>query len=76
MTEHAYSVATLLLHKSTRFHNKKTLDSQKNTRLEKQTYTQCKYPEIPTIDIVQLIVNQRQRKREMAATLVFICTGH
>ena len=33
------SVATLLLRKSTRFHDKKTLDSQKNTRLQKQTYT-------------------------------------
>jgi len=31
---------------------------------------------MPTIDIVQLIVNQRQRKREIAATLVFVCTGH
>jgi len=28
---------------------------------------------MPTIDIVQLIVNQRQRKREIAATLVFVC---
>jgi len=27
-------------------------------------------------DITQLIVNQRQRKREIAATLVFISTGH
>jgi len=27
-------------------------------------------------DIVQFIVNQRQRKREIAATLVFVCTGH
>jgi len=31
---------------------------------------------MPTIDIVQLIGNQRQRKREIAATLVFVCTGH
>jgi len=31
---------------------------------------------MPTIDIVQLIVNQSQRKREIAATLVFVCTGH
>jgi len=31
---------------------------------------------MPTIDIVQLIVNQRQRKQEIAATLVFVCTGH
>jgi len=31
---------------------------------------------MPTIDIVQLIVNQRQRKRETVATLVFVCTGH
>jgi len=30
---------------------------------------------IPTIDIVQLIGNQRQRKWEIAATLVFVCTG-
>jgi len=26
--------------------------------------------------IAQLIVNQRQRKREIASTLVFVCTGH
>jgi len=38
-------VATLLFRKSTRFHDKKTLDSQKNTRLQKQTYTQWKCPE-------------------------------
>jgi len=31
---------------------------------------------MPTIDIVQLIVNQRQRQREIPATLVFVCTGH
>jgi len=27
---------------------------------------------VPTIDIVQLIVNQRQRKRKIAAALVFV----
>jgi len=27
-------------------------------------------------DIAQFIVNQRQRKRERASTLVFVCTGH
>jgi len=27
-------------------------------------------------DIAELIVNQRQRKREIAATIVFVCTGH
>jgi len=27
-------------------------------------------------DIAQLILNQRQGKREIAATLVFVCTGH
>jgi len=27
-------------------------------------------------DIGHLPVNQRQRKREIAATLVFVCTGH
>jgi len=31
---------------------------------------------IPTIDIVQLIINQRQRKRKIiAAILGFVCTG-
>jgi len=30
-------VLPLLLWKTTRFHDKKTLDSQKNTRLQKQT---------------------------------------
>jgi len=39
------SVATLLLRKSTGFHDKKTLDSQKNTGLQKQTCTQWKCPE-------------------------------
>jgi len=34
------SVATLLLWKSTGFDDKKTLDSQKNARLQKQTYIQ------------------------------------
>jgi len=29
-----------------------------------------KYIAVPTTDIVQLIVNQRQRKREIAAKLV------
>jgi len=29
-----------------------------------------------TIDIVQLIVNQSQRKQEIAAMLVFVGTGH
>jgi len=41
----ASSVATLFLWKSTRFHDKKTLDSQKNTRLKNQTYTRWKCPE-------------------------------
>jgi len=27
-------------------------------------------------DIVQFIVNQGQRKRKIAATLLFICAGH
>jgi len=31
---------------------------------------------MPTADIVQPIVSQRQRKREIATTLVFVCTGH
>jgi len=31
---------------------------------------------MPTIDIVQLIANVKQRKREIAATLLLICTGH
>jgi len=31
---------------------------------------------MPTIDIVQGIVSQKQRKREIAATPVFVCTGH
>jgi len=30
---------------------------------------------MPTIHIVQLIVNHRQRKREIAATLVFVGIG-
>ena len=41
----ASSVATLLLRESTRFYDEKTLDSQKSTRLHKQTSTQRKCPE-------------------------------
>ena len=44
-------------------------------RLQKQTYTQWKCVAMPNIGIVQLIVNQRQTKREIAATLVFAQTG-
>jgi len=29
---------------------------------------------MPTVDIVQLIANQRQRKWELTATLLFVCT--
>jgi len=35
-----------------------------------------KHVALPNIDIVLLIVNQRQRKRKKAAMLVFVCTGH
>jgi len=31
---------------------------------------------MPAIDIIVLIDDQRQRKREIAATLVFVCRGH
>ena len=31
---------------------------------------------MPTTDVEQLIGNQRQRICEIAATLVFVCTGH
>jgi len=31
---------------------------------------------MPTTDVMQLIANQGQRKREIAATIVFVCTGH
>jgi len=55
----------------------------KNTRLQKKlTHSENLHTQprkcvaMPTIDIVQLIANQRQRKREIAATLVFVCTGH
>jgi len=30
---------------------------------------------VPATDTVQLIVNQRQRKWEIAATFVLVCTG-
>jgi len=29
-----------------------------------------------TMDIVQFIISQRQRKWEIAAALVFVCKGH
>jgi len=74
------SVATLLLRKSTRFHDKKTLDSQKKTLDYKSKLTHGENTQkcavMPIIDIVQLIRNQRQRKREIAATLVLVCIGH
>jgi len=31
---------------------------------------------MPVIDIVQIIVNKRQSEREIAGTLMFVCTGH
>jgi len=70
-----------LLRKSTRFHDKKTLDSQK-TLDYKSKFTHSENAQkciaVPTLDIVQvqLIVNQRQRKRMIAATLVVVCTSH
>jgi len=71
------SVATLLLWKSTRFHDKKTLYSQKKHQITKANLHRVKMARkcitMPTI--VQLIVNPRQRKREIAATLVFVCPG-
>jgi len=71
-----YSVATLLLRKSIRFHDKKTLDHKsKLTHSENPQKTKCVV--MPVINIiVQLIVNKRQSKRKIAATLVFVCTGH
>jgi len=58
--------------KNTRF-TKKTLDYQsKVTHSENGQKERCN----TNIDIAQLIVNQRQRKREIAATLVFVFTGH
>jgi len=78
------SVATLLLRKITRFHEKKTLDSQKDTRIQirdrfvrLQENWFCKmarkmrYNANKDIAQTELIVNQRQRKREIAATFVF-----
>jgi len=70
------SVDTLLLRKSTKYHDNKTLDSQKKHQITKANLHTVKMPRkrvaMPTIDIVQLIVSQRQRKRE----IVFDCTSH
>jgi len=57
------SVATLLLWKSTRFYDKKTLDSQKKHQITKANLHTVKMPRkrvaMPIIDfIVQLIANQ------------------
>ena len=56
----------------------KSTRSPKNTRYKGNQHT-VKMPRkciaMLTISIVQLIVNQRQRKREIAATFVFY-TGH
>jgi len=61
------SVSTLLLWKSTRsrFHDKKTLEIHKIklTHSENAQKMHCS-------------VNHRQRKQEIAATLVFVCTSH
>jgi len=59
---------------------KKTLDSQKTLdykfKLTHSKNAQKMRYNVNHINIVQIIGNQRQRKREIAATLVFICTGH
>jgi len=58
--------------KNTRF-TKKILITKANLHTVK---VPRKCVAMSTIDIVQLIVNQRQRKREIAAMLMFFCTGH
>jgi len=52
--------------------HKKTLDYKSKHTVEMPR----KCVAMPTTDPVQLIVNQRQRQWETAATLVFVCTGH
>ena len=52
---------------------KKTLDYNNNLHTVKMPR---KCVVMPTTDIEQLIGNHRQRKYEIAATLVFVCTGH
>jgi len=52
---------------------KKTLDYNNNLHTVKMPR---KCVVMPTTDIEQLIGNHRQRKYEIAATLVLVCTGH
>jgi len=72
------SVATLLLQKVLDCTIKNTRLIKKHQITKENLYT-VKMPRkcdvMPAIDIAQLIVSQRQRKREMAATLVLVCTG-
>jgi len=51
---------------------------QTSCESKRQTYVQLKWPEnaLQYKDIAQFIINQGQRKLEIAATLVFVCTGH
>jgi len=72
--QRCHSVVT----ESTRLHDKKHKINKKHQITKENLYT-VKMPRkcdvMPAIDIAQLIVSQRQRKREMAATLVLVCTG-
>ena len=66
-----------VVRENTRFHDKKNTRFTKKYWITKANLHTVKMPRkciaMPTMDIVQLIVNQRQRKREIEATLVFVC---
>jgi len=74
------SVATLLLRKNTRFHDKK------NTRFTKKTLDyKSKLTHSENVQKMRCNANHRHcaihcqpqtKKREIAATFVFVCTGH
>jgi len=77
---------TLMLQKNTRFHHKKTLESRfakkpldQKSKLTHRVKMPKKCVAMPTIETLHLcnsFVNQRQRNQKIAATLVFVCTGH
>jgi len=79
-----------LLRKSTRFHDKKTLDYKYVTGLSdyrtigvakskgKLTHNENGQKMLCNANkyVAQLLRNQRQRKRKSAATVLVVCTGH
>jgi len=68
-----WPLTTLLLRKSTRFHDKKTLDyKSKLTHSENDQKMRCN----TNYKHCAIHCKPEQRKWEIAAILVFVCTSH